>query len=102
MFRFCSLERPSWLFREDAFEGLRSGCRETSSGGSCRGPGQRWLKQGTVIKGLLMVSWVLAALTVCGGQVEKWLARVLEIVPGICKLCSPVQELTLSSSPSTK
>lgn len=40
------------------------------------------LKQGAVIKGEIGVSWVLAALSLCEGQMEEGLERGLEIVLG--------------------
>lgn len=95
MFRFCSLQREFWLLREDAFEGLRSGCRESSLEVLAEVQ-VRWLKPGAVTKVGLKVSWVSAALSLCEGQVEEVLAKALEIVVGILLQDSDRNELCTS------
>lgn len=54
------MQRAFWLLREDAFEGLRSGCRQFSLEALTEVQ-VRWLKQGAVIVGEHKGSWVLAA-----------------------------------------
>ena len=67
--------------------GVKSGCKVFG------------LKKGAAIKGETKVSWVLAALSLCEGQVEEGLARALEIFLGALlsysdqnELCTPFEE----------